>query len=81
LRNTTIGPHIMFTRRTRLSRSVDAGTSQLITWPQLCTPRSVRPATTMSTAVRVMVLIVSVSTPTTVRTFALLATPWKPDPS
>jgi len=48
-RTAIAGPHILLSRRVRSARSMSSGRSRLTTWPQPCTPASVRPAPTAET--------------------------------
>ena len=51
-RTTIVGASILLTDRCRRARSASAATSRVTTWPQACTPASVRPAQVSSTGWR-----------------------------
>jgi hypothetical protein len=81
-RTTTAGPHSRLTARWRVSGSNrSGGASKLTTWPQACTPVSVRPAQISSTGARSTFSSASRSVPPTVGTPGLGAKPWNPVPS
>ena len=78
------GAHRPFTLRCdgRRGRAPSAGASKLTTWPQACTPASVRPAAVSSTGCRSTVLEVrAAACRRPCATSAFAANPWKPDPS
>ena len=75
-RTTTVGPHIRVSRRASRAMSVVAGRSTLTTCPHACTPASVRPAPTGSSAVCATRSSARRSSPITVRWSFDSAKPW-----